>query len=116
MATIGRSAAVADLGRVQLTGTVAWMAWLVVHLWKLIGFRNRLIVFLEWAWAYIASRSGVRLITNDAGIWHHDARLVVTPRPPRPGVRPGDDSYMSARRQQRAPEPDREKAATGRKG
>jgi len=77
MATIGRSAAVADLGRVQLTGWLAWVSWLVVHLWKLIGFRNRLIVFLEWAWAYVAWRSGVRLITNDDRIWGADKRLAV---------------------------------------
>ncbi len=115
MATIGRSAAVADLGRVQLTGTVAWMAWLVVHLWKLIGFRNRLIVFLEWAWAYLASRSGVRLITNDAGIWHHDARLVATPRSSRAAIQPDDDDHVSPRREERELEPDREKEATGHK-
>jgi NADH dehydrogenase len=99
MATIGRSAAVADLGRVQLTGLVAWLAWLVVHLWKLIGFRNRLIVFLEWAWAYIASRSGVRLITNDARIWRHDAHLIGAAPPPKPAAQPGEDGSQTAARQ-----------------
>ena len=71
------------------------MAWLMVHLWKLIGFRNRLIVFLEWAWAYVAFRSGVRLITNDARTWHHDERLIVTARPPRPRAQPDDDGDPS---------------------
>ncbi len=118
MATIGRSAAVADLGRVQLTGTVAWMAWLVVHLWKLIGFRNRLIVVLEWAWAYLAFRSGVRLITNDDRIWRHDARLIVTPPPPRPAVQTDadEDGHLDARWEPRQTEPDPEKAGAARKG
>jgi NADH dehydrogenase len=93
MATIGRSAAVADFGRLQLTGFLAWMAWLLVHLWKLIGFRNRLIVFVEWAWAYIGARSGVRLITNDDRIWNRTSRLIVTAQPPRPASRP-DDGYL----------------------
>ncbi|MGE5361835.1 MAG: NAD(P)/FAD-dependent oxidoreductase [Bacteroidales bacterium] len=92
LATIGRSAAVADFGRVQLTGFLAWMAWLLVHLWKLIGFRNRVIVFVEWAWAYVASRSGVRLITNDDRIWNRTSRLIVTAQPSRPPERP-DDGY-----------------------
>ena len=114
MATIGRSAAVADLGRVQLTGFVAWMAWLVVHLWKLIGFRNRLIVFLEWAWAYVASRSGVRLITNDARIWRHDARLVVSARPPRADARPDHDptGTQGPRDAESKPEPNKVAVST----
>jgi NADH dehydrogenase len=65
MAVIGRSFAVADFGRVQLEGWMAWLSWLGIHLWKLIGFRNRLIVLFQWASAYVASRQGVRLITND---------------------------------------------------
>ncbi len=96
MATIGRSKAVADLGRVHMTGWPAWMAWLVVHLWKLIGFRNRLIVFLQWAWAYMASLSGVRLITNDRRTWHKDARLIVCARPRRPATDPDADGYLHA--------------------
>ncbi len=107
MATIGRSAAVADLGRIQLTGFVAWFGWLFVHLWKLIGFRNRTIVFLEWAWAYLASRSGVRLITNDDRVWRHDARLVITPQPARPPLRREEELSRSpsraGREEQREP-------------
>jgi NADH dehydrogenase len=64
MATIGRASAVADLGRVRLTGYVAWLAWLFVHLLNLIGFRNRLVVMVQWAWAYFSYQRAVRLITG----------------------------------------------------
>lgn len=64
MATIGRSRAVAETGKVRLRGFVAWMAWLFVHLWYLIGFRNRVVVMFTWAWSYIFYRRGARLITR----------------------------------------------------
>lgn len=64
MATIGRSRAVAQIGKLQLGGFLAWMAWLVVHIFYLIDFRNRLVVLLDWAWAYFAYRRGSRLITG----------------------------------------------------
>jgi NADH:ubiquinone reductase (H+-translocating) len=64
MATIGRSRAVAQIGKLQLSGFLAWMAWLVVHIFYLIDFRNRLVVLLDWAWAYFAYRRGSRLITG----------------------------------------------------
>jgi NADH:ubiquinone reductase (H+-translocating) len=67
MATIGRHAAVAQVGRLHLTGTLAWLAWLAVHLVFLIGFRNRLLVLIEWAWAYVTYNRGVRLITGPGG-------------------------------------------------
>jgi len=67
MATIGRHAAVAQVGRLHLTGTLAWVAWLAVHLVFLIGFRNRLLVLIEWAWAYVTYNRGVRLITGPGG-------------------------------------------------
>jgi NADH dehydrogenase len=66
LATIGRAAAVAELGRVRFSGTVAWVAWLVVHIFWLIGFRNRFIVLFEWAWAYLTYQRAVRLITGDS--------------------------------------------------
>jgi NADH dehydrogenase len=62
MATIGRSRAVAESGRVRVSGLVAWLMWLVVHLAFLIGFRNRLFVLLEWMWSYLAFRRGARLV------------------------------------------------------
>ncbi len=64
MATIGRRAAVADLGWVKLDGTLAWLLWGLVHVSFLIGFRNRLVVILEWMWSYVTFQSGARLITG----------------------------------------------------
>jgi len=64
MATIGRSRAIAMVQRMHLSGFLAWLAWLVVHIWYLIGFRNRLVVMLTWAWSYFTYRRGARLITN----------------------------------------------------
>jgi NADH dehydrogenase len=65
LATIGRAQAVADLGRLRISGFVAWLAWLFVHIFFLIGFRNRFIVLFEWAWAYFTFQRGARLITGD---------------------------------------------------
>jgi NADH:ubiquinone reductase (H+-translocating) len=64
MATIGRRAAVADLGWVKLSGTLAWLLWGLVHISLLIGFRNRVIVTLDWLWSYVTFQSGARLITG----------------------------------------------------
>ncbi len=65
LATIGRSSAIADFGRIKLTGWVAWVLWGVVHIFLLIGFRNRLSVFLNWVWAWLTYGRGARLITGD---------------------------------------------------
>jgi NADH dehydrogenase len=64
MATIGRAAAVAVVGRLQLSGLPAWLAWLFVHIMFLIGFRNRFLVLFQWAWAYLSWQRGARLITR----------------------------------------------------
>ena len=64
MATIGKSRAVAQIGRLALTGRLAWFFWLIVHVYSLIGFRNRLAVLFNWAWNYIFSRREARLITD----------------------------------------------------
>jgi NADH dehydrogenase len=64
LATIGRAAAVADFGRVHFSGFFAWMAWLLIHIFFLIGFRNRVLVFLQWAWSYFTYDRGARLITG----------------------------------------------------
>jgi NADH dehydrogenase len=66
LATIGTSKAVADLGKLRFSGHFAWLAWLVVHLSFLTGFRNRLMVSLEWAWSYFTFTGGARLITHGA--------------------------------------------------
>ena len=64
LATIGRAAGVADFGRIKLSGFIAWAAWLAVHIFFLIGFRNRVLVILQWAWAYLTYQRGARLITG----------------------------------------------------
>jgi NADH dehydrogenase len=66
LATIGRAAAVGRVGRVELTGLPAWLAWLGVHIAFLIGFRNRVAVLLEWAWSYATFTREARLITETA--------------------------------------------------
>ena len=64
MATIGRASAIADFGRVRLRGWFAWLAWLFVHIMNLIGFRNRIVVLVQWAWAYFSYQRAIRLITG----------------------------------------------------
>ncbi len=64
MATIGRSAAVAFVGPIQMTGALAWLAWLFVHLMYLVDFQLRFLVLVRWAWAYVTWKWGVRLITR----------------------------------------------------
>jgi NADH dehydrogenase len=64
MATVGRAAAVADIRGVHLSGLLAWMAWLVVHIFFLIGFENRMLVLVQWAWSYLSYERGARLITG----------------------------------------------------
>lgn len=64
MATIGRAAAVADLGRLKFNGYPAWLFWLFVHLMNLIQFENRLLVFTQWAWSYLTFGRSSRLITG----------------------------------------------------
>jgi NADH dehydrogenase len=68
LATIGRLAAVVEYGRLRLTGLLAWTFWLWVHLFFLIGFRNRLVVMIDWAWSYFSYQRGARIILGeDAG-------------------------------------------------
>lgn len=66
LATIGRAAAIAQFGKLHISGYFAWLAWLFVHVFFLIGFRNRLIVMIQWAWSYLTYERGARLITGDA--------------------------------------------------
>ncbi len=65
LATVGRSYAITDLGFIRLTGFIAWVTWLVVHIFYLIGFRNRLLVMIQWAWSYLTYQRGARLITEE---------------------------------------------------
>jgi NADH dehydrogenase len=63
MAIIGRGSAIADISGVRFSGPIAWLAWLFLHIFELIGFRNRLVVMIEWATAYFTRQRSVRLIT-----------------------------------------------------
>jgi NADH dehydrogenase len=76
MATIGRSRAIAKVGRLQMSGTLAWLAWLAVHVLFLIGFRNRFTVMFAWMWQYITFKRGARLITG-----HTSPVLLAAPAP-----------------------------------
>ena len=71
MATIGRTHAIADIGPLHFGGVFAWLAWLVVHLMLLIGFRNKLVVLIQWFYSYITFRRGARIIIGQAS--HRDA-------------------------------------------
>jgi NADH dehydrogenase len=64
LAVIGRGRAVADIGRLHFGGFLAWLAWIFIHIAFLIGFRNRVIVLIEWAWSYVTFGRGARLITG----------------------------------------------------
>jgi NADH dehydrogenase len=68
MATIGRAAAVADFGKLHISGFLAWLMWLFVHIMFLVGFRNRLLVLIEWAWAYFTYQRSARLITGSTDL------------------------------------------------
>ena len=68
MAIVGRGSAIADLGWIRLTGFPGWLAWLFLHLLKLVGFRSRILVFIEWAAAYLTFQRSARLITEGSGL------------------------------------------------
>jgi NADH:ubiquinone reductase (H+-translocating) len=89
MATIGRSAAIAQKGNIHLDGFVAWLAWLLVHIFFLIGFRNRFVVLFNWAWSYFTYQRGARLITG--------RRLSLMPRQPiaeEPAAQAAEGEYL----------------------
>src|SRR5262249_41163455 len=77
MATIGRTKGIAQIGKIHLSGFIAWAAWLFIHLIYLIGYRNRFSVLLNWGWQYLSWQSGARLITGSDQLpgWHahHEA-------------------------------------------
>ena len=68
LATIGRAAAVAEFGKIHISGFLAWLAWLFVHIFFLIGFRNRILVFIQWAFSYFTYERGARLITGSTSL------------------------------------------------
>jgi NADH dehydrogenase len=65
LATVGRSYALVEIGRLRMTGLIAWVIWLLVHIYYLIGFRNRVVALFQWAWTYFTYSRGARLITFD---------------------------------------------------
>ena len=81
LATIGRAAAVADLGRVKLSGFPAWLAWWAIHIFFLIGFRSRVLVMFGWAWSYFTFQRGARLITGEVRGLLHGERAALPPAP-----------------------------------
>ncbi len=86
LATIGRAAAVAEFGRIHISGFIAWLSWLFVHIFFLIGFRNRLLVFIQWAWSYVTYERGARLITGSTYLpgWTPDPQTHTAPAEPAP--------------------------------
>ena len=68
LATIGRAAAIAEFGEIHISGFLAWLSWLFIHIFFLIGFRNRIIVLIQWAWSYLTYERGARLITGDTSL------------------------------------------------
>lgn len=65
LATVGRAAAVADFGKIRISGLIAWLAWVFIHLMKIVEFENRLLVFVQWLWYYVTKNRGARLITGE---------------------------------------------------
>jgi NADH dehydrogenase len=80
LATIGRSAAIAQFGKIHISGFIAWLAWLFVHILFLIGFRNRILVFIQWAWSYFTYERGARLITGSTNLPGWSAAHSVNPK------------------------------------
>jgi len=82
MATIGRSKGIAQIGKIHLSGFLAWSAWLFIHLIYLIGYRNRFFVLLNWAWQYLSWQSGARLITGSNALpgWNEPDQTAEEPR------------------------------------
>ena len=78
-----RASAVADLGWMRLHGYPGWLAWLFVHILNLIGFRNRLVVLVQWAWSYFSYQRAIRLITGSLPELDADASTAERPRPER---------------------------------
>jgi NADH dehydrogenase len=104
LAVIGRGRAVADIGRVRYSGMLAWLVWVFVHIFFLIGFRNRVIVLFEWAWAYFTYQRGARLITKP---WSTGAHRVVTPAVASGQLNPGTSGAPRAESAASHPLPER---------
>jgi NADH:ubiquinone reductase (H+-translocating) len=86
LATIGRSRAVVQMGRLKIKGFIAWLLWSVAHIYFLIGFRNRLIVATNWLWNYVTFQRGTRLITGVTGSRMEDVPMPDEDKPPMRGA------------------------------
>jgi NADH dehydrogenase len=84
MATIGRSRAIVEIGRLHLAGFFAWLVWLVVHIYYLVGFKNRMFVVVQWAWSYLTFRRGARLIVGKEWRFFPSEHDASQPDPPLP--------------------------------
>ena len=82
LATIGRKRAVAQLGKLKISGLAAWLLWSLAHIYFLIGFRNRLAVALNWGWNYLTLQRGTRLITGITGSRMEQIAAASMPAPP----------------------------------
>jgi NADH:ubiquinone reductase (H+-translocating) len=108
LATIGRAAAVADLGWIRLSGFLAWLAWWAIHIFFLIGFRSRVLVMFGWAWSYFTFQRGARLITGEVRpLLHGDVAgaEVAAPSAAPPASAPPAEPARSAPPAQRMPLP-----------
>lgn len=81
LATIGRAAGVAQFGKIHISGIIAWLAWLFIHVFFLIGFRNRILVMLQWAWSYLTYERGARLITGSTELPGWGTAAITGPPP-----------------------------------
>jgi NADH dehydrogenase len=88
LATIGRKRAVAEIGRIKLSGFIAWLLWSVAHIYFLIGFRNRLVVAMSWGWSYLTFQRGTRLITGMSGSRMEDVPIPSSAPEPAPVTLP----------------------------
>jgi NADH dehydrogenase len=77
LATIGRRRAVAEIGGFKISGFAAWLLWCFAHIYFLIGYRNRLIVMMNWAWNFVTFQRGARLITGMVGAQMKDLKQEV---------------------------------------
>jgi NADH dehydrogenase len=86
LATVGRSRAVVQMGRLKIKGFIAWLLWSVAHIYFLIGFRNRLVVATNWLWSYVTFQRGTRLITGVTGSRLEDMPIPDENKPPMRGA------------------------------
>jgi len=104
LATIGRASAVAEVKHFRLSGFLAWITWLTVHLWYLIGFENRLLVLTRWAFSFVSHGRGARLITDPSQRSTTGAPVAFLPAAPRQQDAKGDEAAL-ARKHKRVPSP-----------